>query len=56
MIKQSKLLVIKSKILSDLLNEKYGLKLGEFDNTTETERLNIISSSGLQLVRLSECS
>ena len=42
LIKQSKLLVIKSKILSNLLNEKHGLKLGEFNNTTGTERVNII--------------
>ena len=39
MIKQSKLLKIKSKILSNLFNEKYGLKLGEFNNTTWTERV-----------------
>ena len=37
MIKQSKL-KIKSKILSNLFNEKYWLKLGEFNNTTGTER------------------
>ena len=30
LIKQSKLLKIKSKILINLFNEKYGLKLGEF--------------------------
>ena len=40
MIKQSKLLKIKSRILSDLFKEKYGLKLGEFNNTTESERVN----------------
>ena len=34
-IDQSKLLKIKSKILSTLFNEK----LGEFNNTTETERV-----------------
>ena len=41
LIKQSKLLKIKSKILSNLVNKKYGLKLGEFNNTTGTERVNI---------------
>ena len=39
LIKQSKLLKIKSKILSNLLNERYGLKLGEFNNPTGTERI-----------------
>ena len=39
LIKQSKLLKIKSKILSNFFNEKYGLKLGEFNNTTGTERV-----------------
>ena len=34
LIKQGKLLKIKSKILSNLFNENYGLKLGEFNNTT----------------------
>ena len=34
LIKQSKLLKIKNKILSNLFNEKYELKLGEFNNTT----------------------
>ena len=38
-IKQSKLLKIKNKILSNLFNGKYGLKLGEFDNTTGTEKV-----------------
>ena len=33
MIKQNKLLKIKNKLLSNLFNEKYGLKLGEFNNT-----------------------
>ena len=37
MVKQSKLLKIKSKILSNLFNEKYGLQLGEFHITTGTE-------------------
>ena len=39
LIKQSKLLKIKSKILSNLFNEKYGLNLGELNNTTGTERV-----------------
>ena len=41
LIKQSKLLKIKSQILSNLFNEKYGLRLGEFKNTTGTERVNL---------------
>ena len=41
LVKQSKLLKIKGKILSNLFSEKYGLKLGEFNNTTGTERVNI---------------
>ena len=40
LIKQSKLLKIETKILSILFNEKYGLKQGEFNNTTGTERVN----------------
>ena len=39
LIKQSKPLKIKRKILPNLFNEKYGLKLGEFSNTTGTERV-----------------
>ena len=39
LIKQSKLLKIKSQIISNLFNEKYGLRLGEFKNTTGTERV-----------------
>ena len=39
LIKQSKLLKIKCKILSNLFNEKYGFNLGEFNNTTSTERV-----------------
>ena len=39
LIKQSQLLQIKSQILSNLFNEKYGLRLGEFKNTTGTERV-----------------
>ena len=42
LIKQSKLLEIKSKILSNLFNEKYGIKLGEFNNTTGTERVKYL--------------
>ena len=37
LIKQSKLL--KSKILSNLFNGKYGLELGEFDITSGTEKV-----------------
>ena len=48
MIKQSKLVKIKSKILSNLFNEKYGLKFGEFDNTTETERVKVMQDSVLK--------
>ena len=40
LISQSKLLVIKSIILSNLLNKNYELKLGEFNNATGTERVN----------------
>ena len=32
---------IKSQILSNLFNEKYGLRLGEFKNTTGTERVKV---------------
>ena len=39
LIKQSKLLKIKSKFLSNLFNEKYELKMGEFNNTTGSERV-----------------
>ena len=39
LIKQSELLEIKSKILLNLFNKKYELKLGEFNNTTGTERV-----------------
>ena len=31
---------IKSKIISNLFNEKYGLQLGELNNITGTERVN----------------
>ena len=41
LIKQSKLLKIKSKILTNLFNEKYGLKLGKFNNTTGTQRVKL---------------
>ena len=39
LIKQNKLLKITSKILPNLFKEKYRLKLGEFNNTTGTERV-----------------
>ena len=42
LIKQSQLLMIKSQILSNLFNEKYGLRLGEFKNTTGTERVKAL--------------
>ena len=45
LIKQNKLLKIKSKTLSNLFNEKYGLKLGEFNNTTGTERVKGIEAA-----------
>ena len=45
LIKQSKLLKINNKILSNLFNEKYGLKLGEFNNKTGTERVKMFVSS-----------
>ena len=41
LIKQSKPLRIKSKIFLNLFNEKYGLKLGEFKNTTGTARVKV---------------
>ena len=34
---------MKSKILSNLFDEKYGFKLGEFNNTNGTERVTKIS-------------
>ena len=40
LIKQGMLRKIKGEIFLDLFNEKYGLKLGEFDNSTGTERVN----------------
>ena len=43
LIKQSKQLKIKSQILSNLFNEKYGLKLEEFNNTTGTERVKLLT-------------
>ena len=42
LIKQSKLLKIKSKILSNLFNEKYGLQLGEVKTTTGTEKVKSV--------------
>ena len=47
MINQSKLLKIKNKILSDLFNERYGIKLGEYNNTTETERIKAFKALSL---------
>ena len=47
LIKQSKLLKTNSKILSDLFNEKYGLKLGEFNNTTGRERVKGMNINNL---------
>ena len=42
MIKLSKLLKNKNKIFSNLFNEKYEHKFGEFNKTAETERDNIV--------------
>ena len=42
LINQSKLCKINNKI-SNLFNEKYGLKLGEFSNTSRPERFIYIS-------------
>ena len=39
LIKQSKVLKIKIKILINLFNDKSGLKLGEFNNTSGIERV-----------------
>ena len=36
---------INSKVLSNLLNAKYGLKFGEFNNTTVTERNKLLDKS-----------
>ena len=41
MITQSKLLKIKSKILSNLFKKKYRYKLGGFNNTTGPERVKM---------------
>ena len=43
LITQSELLRIKSKILLNLFDEKHGHKLGEFNNTTGTERVKASS-------------
>ena len=43
LIKQSKLLKIKSKLLSNLFIEKYGHKFGEFNNTTGIEKVNFLN-------------
>ena len=40
MIKESKSLMSINKILSNLFNEKYWLKMLEFNNITGTERVN----------------
>ena len=45
LIKWSKLLKIKNKILANLFNEKYELKLGEFNKTTGTERVNFLKNN-----------
>ena len=37
--KKNKLLKIKKKIFSKFFNERYELKLGDFNNTTGTERV-----------------
>ena len=42
MIKQSKLLKIKSEILSNLFSVKYGLKLGELNISTGTEKVKFL--------------
>ena len=47
LVKQSKLLKIKSKILSNLFNEKYELKLGEYNNATETEKVKSDTGCGV---------
>ena len=41
LIKQSKLLKIKSEILSNLFNENFGAMLGEFNSTTGTEKVKL---------------
>ena len=45
-----KLLKNKSTILSNLFSEEYGLNLGEFNNTTGTERAKIEFPVGNNLV------
>ena len=40
-IKKSKLLQIETEILFNLFNQKYGLQLGEFHNTTGTKRVKV---------------
>ena len=44
LIKQSQILKIKSQILSNLFNEKYGLRLWELKNTTGTELVPELST------------
>ena len=53
LMEQRKLLIrIKSEIRSKLFNEKYGLKLGEFNNTTWTERVKLSSDFWWELTVL----
>ena len=42
---------IKSQILSNLFNEKYRLRLGEFKNTTGTERVKNCFKTSKHLMR-----
>ena len=44
------ILNIKSKILTNLLNEKYELKLGEFNNIIGTERVKKNTASNNTLI------
>ena len=41
LIEQNKLMRIKRKIISNLFDETYGLKLGEINNTAGTERIKV---------------
>ena len=43
LINERKLQEIKSKILSNLFNENYGLTLGVFNSTTGIKRANVVS-------------
>ena len=42
LIKQGKVLKIKIKILLNLFHDKFGLKVGEFNNTTGIERVKMV--------------